>query len=86
MPSKTPLSKFAQTIPIGTVAMICGISGINLLSQNLVVACLLGTLGVIIGIATLKIHAEKLDKIFAMIGIILSLIPMIYAVVSLVKK
>ncbi len=86
MSSKPPSSKFAQTIPIGTVVIICGIGALTFLFQNLVIACLLGILGMIIGVATLKIHTEKLNKIFAMIGIILSLTPMIHAIVILIKK
>jgi hypothetical protein len=50
----------------------------------LVIACIAGIVGIIIGIATLRMQVEKLDKIFAMIGIILSLVPMIYAIVILV--
>ncbi len=86
MSDKPPSPKFAQTIPTGIVAMICGIGALASLSQNLFSACLLGISGLVIGIATLKTHAEELDKISAMIGMILSLTPMIYAIVILIKK
>ena len=82
MPNKSQSSKFAEIIPTGTVAIICGIGAITTLFQNLVIACIVG----IVGIATLRMQVEKLDKIFAMIGINLSFIPIIYMLIILVKK
>jgi len=86
MSKKPASSKFAQTFPIGIVAMICGIGALATLAQNLVIACLIGVVGVARGIAALRMHTEKLDKTFAIIGTILSFVPMIYAIVILVKK
>jgi hypothetical protein len=86
MPNKPPLSKLVEIIPTGTVAIICGIGAIRTLFQNLVIACAVGIVGIAIGIATLRIDVEKSDKFLAMIGIILSLVPIIYAIVILVKK
>jgi len=43
--------------------MICGIGALATLSQHLDVV------GIAIGIATLRMHVEKWDKIFAAIGI-----------------
>ena len=81
MPNGSPSSKWADIISTGPVVIICGIAAIASLFQNLIIA---GIVGIIIGIATLRMQVEKLDKIFAMIGIILSLVPMIYAIVILV--
>lgn len=86
MSNKPSSPKVAQTIPIGTVAIICGIGALSALSQNLMVACIIGIVGVVVGITTLKMKAEKLDKISATIGIILSFAPMIYAIVILGQK
>ncbi|MCI0551782.1 MAG: hypothetical protein L0287_12580 [Anaerolineae bacterium] len=80
MPNKPPSSKFAEIIPTGVVAIICGIVAVSVLFQNLIIACLVGTIGIVVGIATLRLQVEKLDKIFAVIGINLSFVPMIYAV------
>ena len=84
MPNGSPSSKRADIISTGPVVIICGIAAIASLFQNLIIACIAGIVGIIIGIATLRMQVEKLDKIFAMIGIILSLVPMIYAIVILV--
>lgn len=86
MSNKPPLSGFGQINPTGTVAVTCGTGALTLLFRNLVVACLLGMVGIVIGIVTLKIGAEKLDKIFAVIGIALSFIPIIYAMVALITR
>jgi hypothetical protein len=86
MPNRPPLSKWMDIVPTGTVVIICGISAITILFQNLMIACLVGISGVAIGIATLRIDVEKSDKLFAKIGVILSLVPIIYAIVILVKK
>ncbi len=86
MSYKLPSPKFAETIPIGIVAIICGIGAITILFQNLIIACLMWIVGIAIGIAKLRVHTEKLDKISAIIGIILCLVPIIYAIVILVKK
>ena len=86
MPNKSPLSKWTDIIPTGTVVIICGIGAITTLFQNLVIGCIMGMAGTAIGTATLRTDAEKLDKILAMIGVILSFVPMIYAIVILVKK
>jgi len=45
-----------------------------------------GIVGIAIGATTLKIDAEKLDKLFAKIGIFLSRSPILFAIVLLVKK
>ena len=86
MPDKPQLPKFAEIIPTGTVAIICGVGSIRILFQNLVIACVVGIVGIAIGFATLKMKAEKLDKIFAVIGIRDKVIPIIYTLVILVKK
>jgi hypothetical protein len=84
MPNGSPSSKWVDIISTGPVVIICGIAAIASLFQNLVNTCIAGIVGIIIGIATLRMQVEKLDKIFAMMGIILSLVPMIYAIVVLV--
>jgi hypothetical protein len=86
MPNRTPLVRWADIIPIGPIVIICGISALTILFQNLVIACLVGLAGVAIGIAALRIDTKESDKLFAMIGIILSLVPIIYAAVILVQK
>ena len=86
MSHKHPSGEFAAIIPTGTIAMICGIGALATLSQNLAIACLTGIVGIAIGIATLRMHVEKRDKIFAAIGIALSIAPVIYAIVIFIQK
>jgi len=50
MCNKPPLSKWADIIPTGTVVIICGIGAITGLFQNLVIACVVGIVGIAIGI------------------------------------
>ena len=78
--------KFAQIFPTGTIAMICGIGAIANLVQNLAIACLIGMVGISIGMATLRMRVERLDKTLAFMGIILSFIPIVYAVIDWVKE
>jgi hypothetical protein len=68
------------------VIIICGTGAITILFQNLVVAYVVGITGIAAGIATLGIGVEKLDKFLAMTEIILSVIPIFYAAVILVRK
>lgn len=86
MSNKPPLSKFAAIIPSGTVAIICGIGAVSVLFQNLIIACLIGTIGIVLGITTLRLQVEKLDQIFAVVGITLSFVPIIYAVAIFVWR
>jgi len=82
MSNKSQSPKFAEITPTGIVALILGIGAITLLFRNLLVACLVGVIGIVVGITTLRMQAEKQDKIFAVIGIIFSLVPIIYAIYS----
>ena len=66
--------------------MICGIGAIANLVQNLAIACLIGIVGISIGMATLRMRGERLDKTLASMGIILSFIPIVYAVIDWVKE
>jgi hypothetical protein len=86
MRNKPPLSKWADVIPIGTVVIICGIGAITVLFQNLVMACIVGIIGIAIAVAALRIDVEKSDKLLVGIGIVLSLAPIIHAIVILVKR
>ncbi len=86
MSNKSPLPKSAQTIPTGTLALICGIGALILLFSNLAFACLLGIIGLITGMVTLNSHVEKLDKILALIGMILSFIPIVSAVIIVIER
>jgi hypothetical protein len=52
----------------------------------MVTASIVGIIGIAIGATTSKIDAEKLDKLLARIGKLLSLIPILYVTVVLVKK
>lgn len=78
--------KFGQIFPTGTIALLCGIGAITTLPQDLAIACLIGTVGISIGVLTLRMQVEKLDKILAVIGTIFSLIPIIYTIIALVKR
>ena len=51
--------KFAQIIPMGVVATVCAVGALTVLSQNLVIACLLAILAFAAGIAALKMPAEN---------------------------
>ena len=86
MPDKSTFSKGIDMIPIGPIVIICGISAITILFQNLVIACVVGIVGIAIGIATLRIDVEKLDKYLVRIGIVLCLVPIIYAICVLAKN
>jgi hypothetical protein len=86
MPNKQPTYKFAETIPMGIVAIVCAIGALSVLLHNLMIACLLSLIGFGIGIVTLRMQAERLDKILAMIEIVLSFIPVIYAIVIFMWK
>jgi hypothetical protein len=86
MPDKFQPAKFAQTISTGIGATMVGVGALAFLFRNLVAACLLGIIGVILGNVALKIETEKFNKILAIIGTILSLIPMIYTMVMLMRK
>jgi hypothetical protein len=86
MRNKPPLSKWADVILIGTVVIICGKGAITVLFQNLVMACVVAIIGIAIGVAALRIDVEKSDKLLVGIGIVLSLAPIIYAIVILVKR
>ena len=86
MSNRSPSFKFGEIAPTGTISMICGIGAVTTLFQNLVIACLVGITGIAIGIATLRMDTEKLDKTFAFVGIILSFVPVIYVMIVLVKK
>jgi hypothetical protein len=86
MPDKPSLSKWADIIPTGAVVIICGIGAITVLFQSLVVACAVGIVGIAIGVATLRMDVEKTDKLLATIGMILALVPVIYAIVIFVKR
>ncbi len=86
MSSKPPTPEFKQTIPTGTLTLICGIGALALLFQNLGFACLLGTMGIILGIVTLNTHAKTLDKILARIGTLLSFVPILYAMLIWIRK
>ena len=61
MSNKHPSPKIAEIIPTGVAAAICGIGAISVLSQNLIIACLVGAIGIVAGIATLRMQVEKLD-------------------------
>jgi len=78
MSNKPFLPKIAETIPTGVVVTICGIGAINILLKYPVIALLVGATGIVFGIATLRMNSEKLDKTFAVIGIILSVGSIIY--------
>ena len=73
-------------IPMGPVVIICGIGAITVLFQDLVIACVVGMVGIIIGIATLRIDVEKLDKYLAGFGIVLCLVPIIYVMAILARN
>jgi hypothetical protein len=49
-------------------------------------ACVVAIIGIAIGVAALRIDVEKSDKLLVGIGIVLSLAPIIYAIVILVKR
>jgi hypothetical protein len=83
---KPPSPKIAETIPIGSVAVICGMGAIRILFRNLIIACLAGAIGIVAGIAILRMQVEKLDKIFVAIGLTLSIVPMVYATVGFIQK
>jgi len=78
--------KFVEIIQTGTIAMIYGIGALATLSQNLAIACLTGIVGIAIGIATLRMSVEKWDKMFAAIGMALSIASVIYATVTFIQK
>ncbi len=86
MSNKPPAPELKQTIPIGTLTVICGISALALLFQNLGFACLLAAIGIILGVVTLNTDAKPLDKILARIGTLMSFVPIIYAMVLLINK
>ncbi len=86
MSRKPPAPESKQTIPTGTLTVICGIGALALLFQNLGFACLLAAIGIILGIVTLNTRAKTLDKILARIGILLSFVPVIYAMALLIKR
>ena len=86
MRNKNSSHRFADLIPTGIVALFCGIVAISVLIPNLYIACLVGTIGIKLGVTALKMQLEKLDKINAMIGISLSIIPLIYALVIFTYK
>ena len=86
MSDKPSSFKFAQIIPAGTVAIICGIGAIRLLFQYPIIAFLVGTIGMVVGVITLRMQVEKLDKVCAVIGIALSIAPMIYVMVIFTQK
>ena len=77
MSNDNRLPKFAETISTGGVALICAISALTVLFRNPLAACLLGLLAIGIGIVTLRMQVEKLEKSFAVIAITLSLISII---------
>jgi hypothetical protein len=58
---------------MGVVAIVCAVGALTVLSQNL-------------GIAALRMQAEKLEQIFAILAIIFSFIPPVYAVIILTRK
>jgi hypothetical protein len=58
----------------------------TVLFQNLMIACIVGIIGIAIGAATLRLDVEKLDERFPMTGIILCLIPIMDALVMLIKS
>jgi hypothetical protein len=80
MSSNKQLPKFAQTVPTGVVSTICALSAWTVLFQNLVTACFAGLIAIGIGFITLKVQVEKLEKSWAVIGITLAIIPIIYAI------
>lgn len=86
MPKKRSSLKFAELISTGIVVIFCGIGAISLLVQNLVVACILGTIGLVLGVTVWRTEVEKLEKISATIGIALSIIPFIYALVIFTRR
>ena len=80
MSNKFPSPTIAEIMPTGIIAAICGIGAISVLFQNLILACLSSVVGILAGITTLRAQVEKLDKIFAVIGITLSIVPLIYTI------
>jgi hypothetical protein len=86
MSSRSPSFKFGEIVSTGTISMICGIGAIMTLFQNLTLACVIGIVGVSIGILTLRMRVERLDKILAFTGIVLSLAPMVYSIIILAGK
>jgi len=86
MSNKYAAYKSAETIPIGVVATVCSVGALTVLQHHLIIACLLALIGFGIGLVTLRMQAEKLDKILAMIGIVLSFISLIYAIVIFTWK
>jgi len=85
MPGKPPSPKFAEIIPTGIIAIICGIGAISVLFQYPIIAFLVSGIGIVVGITTLKMNVERLDKIFAVIGIILSVGSMIYTIAVFIQ-
>jgi len=80
MPNKIPSPSFAEKISLGIVTIILGVSSITCLSQNIFLALCLSIISMVFGFITLRTEVEKIDKILAVIGIVISLIIMIYIV------
>ena len=83
MPNKSQSPRFAEIAPTGAISAICGMGAISILSRNLLFACCVGVIGLLIGIVTLRMQVERLDKILAGFGIALSIIPIVYAIVTI---
>lgn len=78
MSNKLPISSFADKSSLSFVTFIFGITALNFLSQNIFWALFLSITSMIFGFLALKVEVEKIDKILSVIGIIISLILMIY--------
>lgn len=86
MSNGSPSFKFGEIAPTGTISTICGIGAVTTLFQNLTIACVIGIVGVLRGVLTLRMPVERLDKTFAVIGTILSFVPIVYTLIIFVKN
>lgn len=78
MSKKSLISSFADKPSLGFVTIILGVSELYFLSKNIFLALFLSIISMIFGFLALKVEVEKIDKILAVIGIIISLILIIY--------
>ena len=76
-------NNFADLISLGVVSTIIGIIAIGYAASRPFVSFLLGVLGIIFGILSLRFpKQEKLERWFSWIGIVLSVVSIIGGVVN----
>lgn len=88
MSDKFHPQKFAEIMPFSALSEISGVIAISSMSQYQVSACIFGILGIANFILSIKYDAdaEKSEKRLAFFGFILSVISILFVLISLIRN